>query len=112
MSETALELIILSQLTIEAIEDLPKEINRQRIKSHSSQLVKLLEPIAEKYYNKIFFDDEEVTQNICYEYLQMVKVISTLNLPSKVSLSQILQAWQLNSEKIENTAHDIIKARS
>lgn len=103
---------ILCMLLDESLSQLPPEIKRQKIKSLSNQLIKELEPLLDKNYSKMFYTDEETTQDISAEYLRMIKQISSLNIPDKIGLAQILDAFQYDRHTILGTAHRIIKKHS
>jgi len=106
---TVLETFILMQLLVENLESLPAEINRQRVKQQTKTLISLLSPTVEKYYDKMFDIDSQSTIDICYEYSRLAKQIASLNIPDKIGLSQMLDAWRTDKKTIEATAHRIIK---
>lgn len=72
-------------------------------------LIKQLIPLAEKNYNKAFGLDESTLVNITYEYSQLSKTLSTLNIPDKIGLSQMISAFQLEPDSVQAKIHRILK---
>ena len=107
---TLLETIILMQMLVENLELLQgTHYNRQQIKVQVKALLKTVAPLAERDYNIVFSNGEHDTQQIIKEYEKLVSFISLQQLPSKVALSQIIEAWNLDNKTIEATTHRIIK---
>ena len=107
---TLLETIILMQMLIENLEMLQgTHYNKSNLKVKLKTLIKEVSPLAERDYNIIFNNGESETQEIIKEYEKMVSFISLQQLPSKVALSQIVEAWNLEPKTIEATTHRIIK---
>jgi len=106
-----LETIVNSQLLVENLEDL-KDItmyNRLKVKHLTNQLIKELANIAEKDYNAIFGIDQQLTLNISYEYDKLIKMIARKNIPEKVELSQICEAYALDRQSMEANTHRILR---
>ena len=107
---TLLETIILMQMLIENLEMLQgTHYNKSNLKGKLKTLIKEVSPLAERDYNIVFNNGESETQEIIKEYEKMVSFISLQQLPSKVALSQIVEAWNLEPKTIEATTHRIIK---
>lgn len=107
---TLLETIILMQMLIENLEMLQgTHYNKSNLKVKLKTLIKEVSPLAERDYNIVFNNGESETQEIIKEYEKMVSFISSQQLPSKVALSQIVEAWNLEPKTIEATTHRIIK---
>lgn len=107
---TLLETIILMQMLIENLEMLQgTHYNKSNLKVKLKTLIKEVSPLAERDYNIVFNNGESETQEIIKEYEKMVSFISLQQLPSKVALSQIVEAWNLEPKTIEATTHRIIK---
>lgn len=109
--DKAMSVIVLLQLLVEDLENLPPEIARQRVKQQSKALIKTAEPIINTWYNKMFNSDEEMTQNICWELDKLVKQISNLDLMGKVDLSQLIEATAIDRDTMLGTAHRVIKKK-
>lgn len=107
---TLLETIILMQMLIENLEMLQgTHYNKSNLKVKLKTLIKEVSPLAERDYNIVFNNGESETQEIIKEYEKMVSFISLQQLPSKVALSQTVEAWNLEPKTIEATTHRIIK---
>ena len=107
---TLLETIILMQMLIENLEMLQgTHYNKSNLKVKLKTLISEVSPLAERDYNIVFNNGESETQGIIKEYEKMVSFISLQQLPSKVALSQIVEAWNLEPKTIEATTHRIIK---
>jgi len=105
-----LDVTIQSQILLESLESLQgTEFNKQSLKSALKVLIRQLEPLAEKNYNKAFGLDESALVNITFEYSQLSKTLSTLNIPDKVGLSQMISAFQLDPDSMQATTHRILK---
>ncbi len=104
-----LETVICLQMTLESLETLQgTHYNKQRLKQILKATIKEIEPLVYKDYATVFFNGEEETKNILYEYKKLVTFIATNNLPKKVVLAQFIEAWDLDQKTIEETVHRII----
>jgi len=107
---TLLETVILLQMTLENLEVLQgTHYNKQRLKQQIKSLIKEITPLAERDYNIVFNNGEEETQAIILEYEKLISYISLQQLPQKVVLSQMIEAWNKDKKTIEATTHRIIK---
>ena len=83
------------------------------VENHIFEVIKECEVLElnneERDYNIVFNNEESETQEIIKEYEKMVSFISLQQLPSKVALSQIVEAWNLEPKTIEATTHRIVK---
>lgn len=105
-----LESIILMQMLLENLEDLQDgHYNRQQLKQQIKATIKLIEPLVNRDYGIVFNNGAEDTLSIIFEYEKLVKFISLQQLPQKVALSQIVEAWNHEPKTIEATVHRIIK---
>lgn len=103
-----LEAIVLIQMLLENLEELEgTHYNKQRLKQQLKALIKELAPLAERDYNIVFGNGQEETIKILNEYAKLVKFISLQKLPSKVSLSQIVEAWNTDHKIIEEMVQKI-----
>jgi len=107
--QECLSSIILMQLLTESLEILPPEIRRQKIKLQIKSLISLMEPVIKQHYDHIYAQDGEIATILISEYEQLAKEISTVDLAGKVFLSQALAAYKLEPDKMEATAHRILK---
>lgn len=106
--QKTLEFILLLQLSVEAAEQLPSEVNRQRIKQQSKALIKTIDPVIQVWYDRMFKVDEQVTQSICFELESLAKQISSGGLEQKVFISQALEAFRKDKKSAEKEIHKII----
>lgn len=106
--QKTLEFILLLQLSVEAAEQLPSEVNRQRIKQQSKALIKTIDPVIQVWYDRMFKVDEQLTQSICFELESLVKQISSGGLEQKVFISQALEAFRKDKKSAEKEIHKII----
>ena len=103
-----LETIVYLQLLLENLEELQgTHYNKQKLKQQINAFINTIEPLAERDYNVVFGNGQEETIKILNEYSKMVKFISLQKLPSKVYLSQIVQAWNTDHKTIEEIAQKI-----
>jgi DNA-binding transcriptional regulator YbjK len=107
---TLLETVILSQMLMENLEQLQStHYNKSNLKVKIKTLLKEITPLAEKDFNTVFENGEHETQSIVMEYEKLVSFIANQNLPQKVVLSQMVEAFNLDQKTIEATVHRIIK---
>lgn len=103
-----LETIVYLQLLLENLEELQgTHYNKQKLKQQINAFINTIEPLAERDYNVVFGNGQEETIKILNEYSKMVKFISLQKLPSKVYLSQIVQAWNTDHKTIEEIVQKI-----
>lgn len=109
-----LDIIILLMMLTEKIEDFKIEshYNKQQIKQQSKSFLKLIVPIAERDYAIVFNNGEKETQSIISEYENLVAMIRDFNVPQKVILTQMIQAFNYDKDTIEGTVHRILKKYS
>jgi hypothetical protein len=109
-----LDIIILLIMLVEKIESFQVEnhYNRQQVKQASKRLLDIITPIAERDYKIVFNNGEEQIQQVISEYENFVAQIRDFNVPQKVMLTQIIQAFNLDKDVIEGTIHRVIKKHS
>lgn len=107
-----LETVILLQMLTENLEELEgTHYNRQRIKQLMKPLLNEIIPLAERDYNVVFGNGQEETLSIMNEYQKLIQFISLQKLPSKVVLSQVVEAWNKDHKTIETIVHEIINKK-
>lgn len=110
---TLLETIILMQMLLENLELLQgTHYNRQMIKQQIKALLKVVTPLAERDYNVVFNNGATDTLSIIKEYEKLISFISLQQLPQKVALSQLVEAFNHEPKTIEATCHRILKKYS
>ena len=110
---TLLETVILMQMLLENLELLQStHYNKQRLKQQIKSLIQEIAPLAERDYNIVFANGSDETIQIILEYEKLVSFISLQQLPQKVVLSQMCEAFNYEPKTIEATIHRIIKKHS
>jgi hypothetical protein len=109
-----LDIIILMMMLVEKIEDfqINNHYNKMQIKSVLKKALQTITPLAERDYSIVFQNGENETLQIISEYENLVAQIRDFNVPQKVILTQMIQAFNLDKETIEATTHRIIKKHS
>lgn len=106
-----LDIIILKMMLIEKIESFQIEnhYNKMQIKNVLKKSLQTITPTAERDYAIVFNNGETETLQIISEYENFVAQIRDFNVPQKVILTQMVQAYNLEKDTIEATTHRIIK---
>lgn len=106
-----LDIIILKMMLIEKIENFQIEnhYNKMQIKNVLKKALKTITPTAERDYAIVFNNGERETLQIISEYEKFIAQIRDFNVPQKVILTQMIQAFNLDKDTIEATTHRIIK---
>lgn len=108
-----LDTVITLQMSAENLDRLQRTpFNKQKVKLLIKQLLKEVDPIVQKNYNKIFNIDEETTLSIISEYERHVKYLAPLNVPDKVRYFQFEEAWNKDRKTTESSLHRIINKPS
>ena len=109
-----LDIIILMMMLVEKIEDfqINNHYNKMQIKSVLKKALQTITPLAERDYSIVFNNGENETLQIISEYENLIAQIRDFNLPQKVILTQMIQAFNLDKDTIEATTHRIIKKHS
>ena len=106
-----LDIIILKMMLIEKIEgfQLENHYNKMQIKHVLKKALQTITPTAERDYAIVFNNGERETLQIISEYENLVAQIRDFNVPQKVILTQMIQAFNLDKDTIEATTHRILK---
>ena len=106
-----LDIIILMMMLVEKIEDfqINNHYNKMQIKSVLKKALQTITPLAERDYSIVFNNGENETLQIISEYEKLIAQIRDFNVPQKVILTQMIQAFNLDKDTIEATTHRIIK---
>lgn len=109
-----LDIIILKMMLVERLEDfqIKNHYNKQLIKNTLNSALKVIVPTAERDYPIIFKAGQEDVQEVTKEYEKLVAFIRDFNVPQKVMLTQMIEAFNYDKETIEATTHRIIKKYS
>ena len=106
-----LDIIILKMMLIEKIENFQIEnhYNKMQIKNVLKKALQTITPTAERDYAIVFNNGERETLQIISEYENFIAQIRDFNVPQKVILTQMIQAFNLDKDTIEATIHRILK---
>ena len=109
-----LEIIIHMFMLVEKIEgfQLENHYNKMQIKSVLNKALQVITPLAERDYQIVFRNGESETLQIMSEYENLIAQIRDFNVPQKVILTQMIQAFNLERGVIEATTHRILKKHS
>lgn len=106
-----LDIVILLMMLVEKVEtfQIENHYNKHQVKQASKKLLQVITPIAERDYAIVFQNGEKETQQIISEYENFVSQIRDFNVPQKVILTQMIQAFNFDKSVIEATVHRILK---
>ena len=98
-------------MLVEKIEgfQLENHYNKMQIKNVLKKALQTITPLAERDYEIVFNNGSEETLQIITEYENLVAQIRDFNVPQKVILTQMIQAFNLEKDVIEATTHRILK---
>jgi hypothetical protein len=109
-----LDIIIHMFMLVEKIEgfQIENHYNKMQIKSVLNKALQVITPLAERDYQVVFRNGESETLQIMSEYENLIAQIRDFNVPQKVILTQMIQAFNLERGVIEATTHRILKKHS
>ena len=102
-----LDIIILKMMLVEKIEgfQIENHYNKQMIKNVLKRALDVIVPTAERDYPIIFNAGEKDTQQVMMEYERLIAYIRDFNVPQKVMLTQMIQAFNYDKKTMEATTH-------
>lgn len=106
-----LDIVLQMMLLTETVEDfkIKNLYNRQLIKNVLNKALDVIVPIVEKDYPLVFNAGEEDTQMVISEYEKLITFIRDFNVPQKVMLTTMIEAYNYDKDTMEGTIHRIIK---
>lgn len=109
-----LDIIILKMMLVEKIEgfQIKNHYNKQLIKNVLNRALDVIVPTAERDYPIIFNAGQQDVQQVIGEYEKLISFIRDFNVPQKVMLTQMIEAFNYDKKTMEATAHRIIKKHS
>jgi hypothetical protein len=109
-----LDIIIHMFMLVEKIEgfQIENHYNKMQIKSVLNKALQVITPLAERDYQVVFRNGQSETLQIMSEYENLIAQIRDFNVPQKVILTQMIQAFNLEKGVIEATTHRILKKHS
>ena len=98
-------------MLVEKIEtfQIENHYNKMQIKNTLNNALRVLLPTAERDYAIVFANGEKETQGIISEYESLVAQIRDFNVPQKVILRQMIQAYNLEPKSVEGIINKIYK---
>jgi hypothetical protein len=106
-----LKVVILGQLTIEAIENLKGTTKyRQDIKFLGNRFVNMLEEYVNEDFNTVYNNNEEMTMNVFRKITELINKISSADIDELVMIDAVIDKYKENKEWFnEHTSADFLK---
>ena len=106
-----LKVVILGQLTIEAIENLKGTTKyRQDVKFLGNRFVNMLEEYVNEDFNTVYNNNEEMTMNVMRKITELINKIATSDIDDLVMIDAIIDKYNENKEWfIEHASADFLK---
>ena len=94
-----LKVVILGQLTIEAIENLKGTTKyRQDIKFLGNRFVNMLEDYVNEDFNTVYNNNEEMTMNVFRKITELINKISSADIDELVMIDAVIDKYKENKE--------------
>jgi hypothetical protein len=106
-----LKIVILGQLTIEAIENLKGTTKyRQDVKFLGNRFVNMLEEYVNEDFNTVYNNNEEMTMNVMRKITELINKIATCDIDDLVMIDAVIDKYNENKEWfIEHASADFLK---
>jgi hypothetical protein len=106
-----LKVVILGQLTIEAIEDLKGTTKyRQDIKFLGNRFVNMLEEYVNEDFNTVYNNNEEMTMNVMRKITELINKIATSDIDNLVMIDAVIDKYNENREWfVEHASAEFLK---
>jgi hypothetical protein len=106
-----LKVVILGQLTIEAIENLKGTTKyRQDVKFLGNRFVNMLEEYVNEDFNTVYNNNEEMTMNVMRKITELINKIATSDIDDLVMIDAVIDKYNENKEWfIEHASADFLK---
>ena len=106
-----LKVVILGQLTIEAIENLKGTTKyRQDIKFLGNRFVNMLEDYVNEDFNTVYNNNEEMTMNVMRKITELINKIATSDIDDLVMIDAVIDKYNENREWfVEHASADFLK---
>lgn len=100
-----LKVVLLGQLTIEAIEDLQGTNKyRQNIKNQGNKFLNMLEGYVQDDYNTVYLNNQEMTTNVLRKITSLMDKIKNSDIDELVMIDAIIDKYIDNQEWFMNNA--------
>ena len=94
-----LKVVLLGQLTIEAIEDLKgTDKYKHNIKLQGERFLKLLDEQVKNDYNTVFLNNEEMTNNVLRKVSTLIDKIKNSDIDDLVMIDAVIDKYKENKE--------------
>jgi hypothetical protein len=106
-----LKVVLLGQLTIEAIEDLQGTNKyRQNIKNQGNKFLNMLESYVQDDYNTVYLNNQEMTTNVLRKITTLMDKIKNSDIDELVMIDAIIDKYKENQEWfMEHESADFLK---
>jgi len=106
-----LKVVLLGQLTIEAIEDLQGTNKyRQNIKNQGNKFLNMLEGYVQDDYNTVYLNNQEMTTNVLRKITTLMDKIKNSDVDDLVMIDAVIDKYKENKEWfMEHASADFLK---
>jgi len=106
-----LKVVLLGQLTIEAIEDLQHTNKyKQNLKNQGNKFLKMLEGYVQDDYNTVYLNNQEMTTNVLIKIGTLIDKIKNSDVDDLVMIDAIIDKYKENQEWfMKNASADFLK---
>jgi len=106
-----LKVVLLGQLTIEAIEDLQHTNKyKQNLKNQGNKFLKMLEGYVQDDYNTVYLNNQEMTTNVLIKIGTLIDKIKNSDVDDLVMIDAIIDKYKDNQEWfMEHASADFLK---
>jgi hypothetical protein len=106
-----LKVVLLGQLTIEAIEDLQGTNKyRQNIKNQGNKFLNMLESYVQDDYNTVYLNNQEMTTNVLRKITTLMDKIKNSDIDELVMLDAVIDKYKDNKDWfMEHASADFLK---
>jgi len=94
-----LKVVLLGQLTIEAIEDLQGTNKyKQNIKNQGNKFLNMLEGYVQDDYNTVYLNNQEMTTNVLRKITTLMDKIKNSDIDELVMIDAVIDKYKENKE--------------
>jgi hypothetical protein len=106
-----LKVVLLGQLTIEAIEDLQGTNKyRQNIKNQGNKFLNMLESYLQDDYNTVYLNNQEMTTNVLRKITTLMDKIKNSDIDELVMIDAVIDKYKDNKDWfMEHASADFLK---
>jgi hypothetical protein len=106
-----LKVVLLGQLTIEAIEDLQGTNKyRQNIKNQGNKFLNMLESYVQDDYNTVYLNNQEMTTNVLRKITTLMNKIKNSDIDELVMIDAVIDKYKDNKDWfMEHASADFLK---